>query len=103
MSNNQILMLILSKIRTYFISKQYPSRNKLGEISILTTSDLIYHIQGVPKKTLLRDMCEFLTLKMVPLALALIKTKNLTIAIFMTHRSKIALFQWKILSRHQKL
>ena len=28
------------------------------------------------KKTPLKDMCDFLTLKMLPLALALIKTKN---------------------------
>ena len=31
---------------------------------------------GCVKKTLLKEMCDFLTLKMLPLALALIKTKN---------------------------
>ena len=35
-----------------------------------------YGHTGCPKKTHLKEMCDFLTLKMLPLALALIKTKN---------------------------
>ena len=33
-------------------------------------------LQFASKKTLLKEMCDFLTLKMLSLALALIKTKN---------------------------
>ena len=35
-----------------------------------------WHHTGCLKKTPLKEMCDFLTLKMLPLALALIKTKN---------------------------
>ena len=34
------------------------------------------YLYSVSKKTPLKEMCDFLTLKMLPLALALIKTKN---------------------------
>ena len=53
-------------------------------LCILTITYLDYRVS---KKTLLKEMCDFLTLKMLPLALALINTKY---AIFLTHWSENA-------------
>ena len=50
------------------------------------------YVLCVSKKTHLKEMCDFLTLKMLPLALALIKTK---IPIFLTHWSENADFTWE--------
>ena len=55
---------------------------------------------SVSKKTHLKEMCDFLTLKMLPLALALIKTKNCHL---FDPLVKNCPFQWEILSRHPKL
>jgi len=45
----------------------------------------------------LKEMCDFLTLEMLPLALALIKTGNRHL---FNPLVKKALFQWKIVSSH---
>ena len=55
--------------------------SKWPEIQNLSSLDILKaihetKIQCVSKKTPLKEMCDFLTLKMLPLALALIKTKN---------------------------
>ena len=55
-----------------FSFEQCMKRKKL--IGILSITNRSYSVSQ--KKTLLKEMCDFLTLKMLPLALALIKTKN---------------------------
>ena len=54
----------------------------------------------VSQKMHLKEMCDFLTLNMLQLALALIKTK---ITIFLTNWPKNPLFQWANVSSHYKL
>ena len=52
---------------------------ELGQLNQLNTTNMyivLISVQGVSKKTPLKEMCDFLTLKMLPLALALIETKN---------------------------
>ena len=54
-------------------------------------------LQGESKKMSVKEMFDFLTLKMLPLALALIKTKNHHL---FDPLVKNVLFQWKMVSSY---
>ena len=80
------------KKENFFKLNQLPQCTLECVIKYICQNLLLLHLQGVSKKTPLKEMCDFLTLKMLPLALALIKTK---IAIFLTHWSENAHFTWE--------